>query len=104
MTTFLLIFKGFAPSAVEQAEYEETWHEWIEEIKRIGTLKEAGLLAAGTLMIPNQEGRTLPLAPSPENSTGFMVLEAENEDAVVSISKKCPTCEISGVVEIYPLN
>lgn len=87
----------------EQAEYEKTWGEWVEEIKRVGTLKEAGLLDRGILMVPSDDGKTTPLAPSPENASGFMVLEADDESVVVDISKKCPTCEISGVVEIYPI-
>lgn len=100
---YLLVFKGFSPSEEEREEYEQTWNQWIEEIRSIGTLQDAGLLGKGMLMTPSDNGKVGPLSPAPDNATGYMVVEADNEDAVVTISKKCPTCEISGVIEIYPI-
>lgn len=98
---YILLFKGFSPSEEEREGYERTWEQWVEEIRRVSTLHEAGLLEKGTLMTPSNEGKAEPLSPSPDNATGYMVIEADDESVVVDISKKCPTCEISGVVEIY---
>lgn len=113
MSKFLFLFRGgdgrMADLSPEQIqEHMQKWGAWMGELGAAGTLiageplqSEGKVVAAGNLVTDG------PFAEGKELVGGYLLINAENLDQAVEISKGCPIYEHHGtteVREIAPMN
>jgi len=107
MTKFLYLFRGGDARRVQQSPEEmqahmQKWGAWM------GGLAEKGILVDGLPLgndgkVVAESGNTItdgPFAEGAEVVGGYLIVNAENIDSAVEISKGCPIFEHEGNVEV----
>jgi hypothetical protein len=104
MEKFMYLFRGGEPAQSPDAlqANNQKWYNWI------GALNEKGTFVAGEPLLPtgkqvNGKSKTVtdgPYLESKEKVGGYLVIQANNIDEAVEISKDCPIFESGGKLEV----
>lgn len=109
MEKFMYLFKGgMDPSSVSpetmQAQMQK-WMEWMQKLSQEGTmlggepLQPTGKKVSGTKMVVTDG----PFAEAKELVGGYLIVNANDIDHAVEISKGCPIFAVDGTVEVRPI-
>ncbi len=107
MTKFLYLFRGGDAVRTQQSPEEmqahmEIWKNWMGGLAGNGQLVD-GLPLGKEGKVVVKSGATItdgPFAEGNEIVGGYLIVNAENMDAAVEISKGCPIYEHDGTVEV----
>jgi hypothetical protein len=108
MSEFTFLFRGresFA-SPEQGQKHVEKWQTWFKEMGANGHLKDPGhpLESAGKVVRGKQKHVTDgPFAEAKDVVAGYIIVETENLDEAVALSKGCPILEVGGSVEVRPV-
>jgi hypothetical protein len=105
MEKFMLIFQSGTPqhrSPEAMQAYMGKWMAWIDKLREEGKyLSGEPLLPGGKLVKgPDKKVTDGPYAEAKEIVGGFFIINAENYDDAVAISKDYPDYEYDGSVQI----
>ena len=106
MEKFMLIFHGSMPpgerSPEEMQAHMSKWMAWIDNLAKAGKYVSGEPLKAGGKMVSGA-GKTVtdgPFAEGKEVVGGYFIINAEDMDEAVSISKECPDLEFGASVQV----
>lgn len=108
MSEFTFLFRGKDPqgSPEEMQKLFEKWIAWRSALAAKGHVKDNGrpLERAGMVVRGKQKAVTDgPYAEAKDIVGGYMLIEAENLQQAVELSKGCPILEEGGIVEVRPV-
>ena len=112
MSQFLYLYrmdpsKRMQAMAPEQAQQQmQRWMTWMQDLERQGHLKDRGqpLEDAGKVVRGQQKTVTDgPYAETKDLVGGFTLIEANNIDQAVELSRGCPILDGGGSVEVRPI-
>jgi len=113
MEKYMLLFRNSTASEERyhkmspeemQADLDK-WNQWIGGIaaqgKFIGAeaLQQAGKVVNGSKHVVTDG----PFAESKELVSGYLILQADNIDEAIALSKGCPIYDVEGTVEVRPI-
>ncbi len=107
MTKFLYLIRGGDEKAKELSPEEmqslmQTWTTWMKSLADKGQFVDGLPLSPDGKCVRNG-GEVVSDGPYPEGKElvgGYLIVNAENLDEAVEISKPCPVYETGGLVEI----
>lgn len=107
MTKFLYLIRGGHENAQKMSPEEmqghmQTWTSWMKSMADKGQFVD-GLPLANEGKCVRNGGEIISDGPYPEGKElvgGYLIINAENLDHAVEISKECPVYEYGGLVEI----
>jgi hypothetical protein len=111
MTKFLYLFRS-NPELLKAASPEEmerlmkAWMKWTDELREAGHLQQLGerLKPTGKLVRGKNKAVTDgPFAEAKDTIGGYLLVEANDLDQAVELSKGCPIFELDGYVEVRPV-
>jgi len=79
------------------------WNTWIKKLSDAGKYKFGDRLSRDEAKIVSDFGRIItdgPFIESKEIVGGYIIIQAENMNEAVEISKECPIYNIKGMVEV----
>lgn len=105
MSEFTYLFRGrlTSGSPEEMQKQFEKWVVWFKELGAKGLLKDPGHPLEHTGKVVKGKQRTVtdgPYAELKDVVGGYIVIEADDLDHAVEISKGCPILEVGGSVEV----
>jgi len=108
MSEFTFLFRGRDPSASPEQMQKtmQKWVAWFKDLNANGCIKEPGHPLEFTGKVVNGKTKSVhdgPYAETKDVVGGYMLIEAEDLDHAVQISKGCPILEIGGSVEVRPI-
>lgn len=107
MSKFLYLFRGGDAAMAElspeaRQEHMQKWGAWMQGLAQEGKLVDGLPLERGGKIV-EQGGDVIhdgPFAEGAEMVGGYLIVNAENLDAAVEISKGCPIYEAGGSTEV----
>ncbi len=107
MTKFLYLFRGGHGvmdklSNEEKQAHMQQWQTWMQGLAQEGKLVD-GLPLGGEGKVVEKRGSVIsdgPYAEGKEIVGGYLIVNAENLDGAVDISKGCPIFEYGGNIEV----
>ena len=107
MTKYMYLFRGGRQrmeemSPEEKEAHMQAWGAWMGELAQRGTLVD-GLPLAGEGKRVTNRGTVVsdgPYAEGKEIVGGYLIVNADDLDQAVELSKKCPIFENDGEVEV----
>jgi hypothetical protein len=107
MSEFTYLFRGRELSASPEQTQKtiQKWLAWFEDLKAKSHLKDPGhpLEHAGKVVSGKQKTvNDGPYAEAKDVVGGYIVVEAEDLNQAVDLSKGCPILEVGGSVEVRP--
>jgi len=98
------VVRSMSPEQMQQTM--KKWMGWIDTLKENGHLKQVGERLDGTGKVVR--GKTKAVTDGPyvevkDTVGGFMLVEAEDINRAVELSKGCPILDIDGTVEVRPI-
>ena len=84
----------------------QRWIAWMKELDREGHLKDRGQPLERTGKVVRGQQKTVTDGPYPEAKDvvgGFTLVEAQDIDQAVELSRGCPILEGGGSVEVRPV-
>jgi hypothetical protein len=98
MKQFVLIFRmdvsaAAQPSSLQMQEYMMQWNDWINEISGTDNKVAGGNhLSVISAKVVYPEGKITdgPYTVNKESVAGYILIDAKNLDAAISIAQKCP--------------
>jgi hypothetical protein len=111
MTKFMFLFRGEAspqgsPSPEQMEQTMKKWMGWMDNLKKTGHMEKGGerLHATGKVVRGKAKGVTDgPYVEVKDSIQGYLLIEAEDMNQAVELSKGCPGLESDGSVEIRPI-
>jgi hypothetical protein len=112
MTEFVLLYRNTAEATQAAMGSPEgarlslaKWYAWMDEMRRNGQLKDAGiaLQPGGATVRKGHRMTDGPFAEAKELVAGFSVIEARDLDHAGEIAAACPILEGGGSVEVRPV-
>ncbi len=108
MKEFIFLFRSeesnmTSLSPEEMQEYMNKWGVWTKKLTEAGKLKFGDKLSRKEAKIVGDFGNSItdgPFIESKEVVGGYIIIEAENMNEAIEISKGCPVYNINGLVEI----
>jgi hypothetical protein len=108
MKEFIFLFRSEEKnisklSPDEMQEYMKKWGIWTKKLVDTGRFKFGDKLSWQDAKVVADFGGTITDGPHMESKEvigGYIVIEAENMNQAVEISKECPVYNIKGVVEV----
>ncbi len=103
---YMLIFHGgfYDELSADEAQRQmNKWFAWIEKLRSQGKYEAGEPLLPGGKTVSRKNGRFVtdgPFVESKEAVAGFFVIQAENLDEAVEISREYPDFELGGKVEV----
>ena len=86
-----------------QAEIQE-YTQWVEELSKTGNyISGDPLEAEGRYMTKSTVVSDGPFIESKEAITGYLLIQADDLDQAVQLSKSCPIFKYEGALEIRPI-
>ena len=112
MSQFVLFIRNgeesseqLSPEQIQQAI--QRFSEWAKRLREQGKLLAAEKLKDNTgLLLSKRNGQVVvdgPFAETKETIGGYFVIEAENLDEAIEITKECPGLSHGGIVELREL-
>lgn len=110
MPKFMFVYRGgeskpedMSPEQMQQVM--QTWMAWIQGGTEAGWMLDGGdaLKAEGRVVYPDATITDGPFAESKELVGGYSMVQAENLDAAVKLTKDCPMFVAGGTVEVREL-
>ncbi len=104
----LLIGNGnwdqYSPEEAQQAV--QKYIAWARKLREEGRLKGGDELQANGRILKKQAGQIVdgPFAETKESVGGYFLIEADNYDHAVAITRECPTFDHGGWVEIRAIS
>ena len=96
MEKFILFFRGGTGG--------EDWSAWVSKIKEKGNFVEgAPLIKDGLIAKSNSDSTDSFIFNIDDNARAYMLIEAENIEEVVRLTKGCPVYSNDGNVTIRPI-
>jgi len=113
MSQFLYLYR-MADAARQEAmgtperaqQSMQRWIAWMKELDREGHLKDRGQPLERTGKVVRGQQKTVTDGPYPEAKDvvgGFTLVEAQDIDQAVELSRGCPILEGGGSVEVRPV-
>jgi hypothetical protein len=106
MTEFVFLYRNGEKMTPETMQSQMgKWRTWLEDLGKKGVLKSAGqpLERSGKLVSGSTRTVTDGLfAEAKDVIGGYSLIEAENIDHAVELSRGCPIFDVGGAVEIRP--
>ena len=107
MTKFLYLIRGGQDvakqiSPEEMQSHMQSWTNWMKSLADKGQFVDGLPLASEGKCVRNG-GEVISDGPYPEGKElvgGYLIINAENLDEAVEISKPCPVYEYGGLVEV----
>jgi len=90
-------------SAEESQKQMQNWYDWIARLQKQGSYLSGEPLNKEGKLLSQKNGKVVvdgPFAESKEVVGGYLIINAENLDAAVEISKDFPDFGIGGKVEV----
>ncbi len=81
------------------------WNTWLKGLGEKGVLKNVGQPLERSGKLVGNKGKTVTdglFAEAKDIIGGYSIIEAENIDQAVEISKGCPVLDVGGQVEVRP--
>ena len=108
MAKFIMMFRGGTVPPEQYEEHGKAWSAWFEELGASGKLVDSGApLVQGGKSV-SAGGEVLDYDwKTDSNVNGFSILEVDNIDDAVALSKGCPALDpafIDGKVEVRELS
>src|SRR5215467_773278 len=108
MSEFTYLFRGrkTSGSPEEMQQHFEKWVVWFKELGAAGRLKDRGhpLQSTGKVVSGSQKVvKDGPYAEAKDVVGGYIIVEADDIDQAVELSKCCPILEAGGSVEVRPV-
>src|SRR5262249_1700407 len=108
MTEFVFLYRGGARdrSPEQMQQVMQKWMAWMKDLGEKGHLIDRGqpLERAGKVVQGKQKTVTDgPFAEAKDVVGGYTLIEAEDLDEAVELSKGCPIFEVEGAVEVRPV-
>jgi hypothetical protein len=108
MSEFTFLFRGRDRTASpdQMQKTMQKWANWFKEMNDKGQIRDPGhpLTAEGKVVHGKQRSvHDGPFAEAKDVVGGYIIVEAEDIDHAVEISKGCPILEIGGSVEVRPV-
>ena len=111
MAKFMYLFRhqneGWKPTSPEEMQRRmKVWMNWIDELKKDGSLVSTGERLNGTGKVVRGKAKTVtdgPYAEAKDTIGGYMLVEAKDLARAVELSNGCPILESGGSVEIRPI-
>ena len=100
MKKYVFLFKGGMPKPEEAKEHMMKWGPWIGNLahgeQRLGDpFQPTGKIVSGSM-----GDQVADITMDNNMVSGYFVVEAENYDGAVALTKGCPIFENSGSVEV----
>jgi hypothetical protein len=110
MAKFMYLFRsnpsGYRSMSPEQMQQTmKRWMDWKDSLEKNGHLKQLGERLDGTGKVVRGKDKVVTDGPYVEVKDfiqGYMMVDAENMDKAVELSKGCPILDSDGTVEIRP--
>jgi hypothetical protein len=110
MAKFMYLFRSnqTAHRSMFPEQMQQTmkkWMDWKDTLEKNGHIKQLGERLDGTGKVVRGKAKAVtdgPYVEVKDSIQGYMLLEAENMDQAVELSKGCPILEGEGTVEIRP--
>lgn len=84
--------------------YQDSWTHWIKKLKENGHLiTGAPLLADGVIVKNRGELVENFIFDFKTNASDFMIIEAQDMQAAIQLSKTCPIFFLNGTITIRPI-
>jgi hypothetical protein len=108
MSEFTYLFRGRdrSGSPEQLQKHFEKWVAWFKELEDKGYLKSPGNgLGEGGKVLKGKQKILIdgPYAEAKDVVAGYIVVEAEDLEHAVGISRDCPIFEVGGSVEVRPV-
>jgi hypothetical protein len=108
MSEYVFLYRGgeSGRSPERWQEMMQKWMAWMKDVREKGHLKDQGhpLERSGKLVRGKQKTVTDgPFAESKDVIGGYTLIEAEDLEQAVELSKGCPIFEAEGAVEVRPV-
>lgn len=106
MSDFMYLFRGGSPSGTpEQMQQQmQRWAEWASALGAKGHLRGGDPLDGTGKVLRNRESVTDgPYAEAKDLVGGYMLIEAQDFDSAVELSRDCPIFHSGGSIEIRPV-
>jgi len=108
MSEFTFLYRGRDTNASpeEMQKTMEKWNAWFKELRAKGHIKDIGhpLEARGKVVKGKQKSVTDgPFAEAKDVVGGFTLIEAQDLEQAVQLSKDCPILDVGGSVEVRPI-
>jgi len=104
MSDFIYLFRGGAPSGSpeELQQQMQKWTDWAKDLGAGGHLRGGGPLDIGGKIVKGSEKSVTDGAYAESNALvgGYMLIEAEDLNKAVDLSKECPIFLSGGFVEV----
>lgn len=107
MARYMLVLRGgndmWASYTPEQAQaMMQKYADWTEEIRKKGVMVAGDPLETGGRVLSVRNGEVVdgPYTETKEDIAGYYIIQADDYDKAVEISKGCPTLLHGGDVEI----
>ena len=108
MSEFTYLFRGREiPASPEQMQKTmEKWVVWFQQLNGKGCIKDPGNPLEHSGKVVKGSAKLVsdgPYAEAKDIVGGYIVVEAEDLDDAVELSKGCPILEAGGSVEVRPV-
>ena len=108
MSEFTYLFRGrkTSGSPEEMQKHFEKWVAWFKELGTAGRLKDPGHPLQNTGRVVSGSQKVVkdgPYAETKDVVGGYIIVEADDIDQAVELSKGCPILEAGGSVEVRPV-
>jgi hypothetical protein len=108
MSEFTYLFRGRknSGSPEEMQAHFEKWVAWFKELGAAGHLKDPGHPLQNTGKVVSGSRKVVkdgPYAEAKDVVGGYIIVEADDIDQAVELSKGCPILDAGGSVEVRPL-
>ena len=105
MSEYLFIYRGAAGPHNRNSETTQRWMKWIVNIGEQGHLKDRGQPLEYTGRVVNSSSIVTdgPYAETKDLVCGFTIINADDFDQAVALTKGCPIFDVGGLVEVRPL-
>jgi hypothetical protein len=102
----MLIFHGgfYDGLSPEEAQKQmQKWFTWVDKLRNNGTYQGGEALLQGGKILSQKSGQIVvdgPFAESKESVAGYFIVEANDIDAAIEISREYPDFPLGGRVEV----
>jgi len=108
MSEFTYLFRGrkTSGSPEEMQKHFEKWVAWFKELGTAGRLKDPGHPLQNTGRVVSGSQKVVkdgPYAETKDVVGGYIIVEADDIDQAVELSKGCPILEAGGSVDVRPV-
>jgi hypothetical protein len=108
MSEYVFLYRGgdSGRSPERWQEMMQKWMAWMKDLREKGHLKDQGRPLEGSGKLVKGKQKTVtdgPFAESKDVIGGYTLIEAQDLEQAVELSKGCPIFEADGAVEVRPV-